>query len=207
MPNNHPIPRSRPKGSPYARAYGETTTNGTPVDALARKVEKELGRKPAVAYNRPAGSPLAAAQGATDPNGYPGISKTLDALRLAFSTPGGRGRVTKDKGLVLVACYDAGGNLLGTADAADIQSLSPGTPVQPATPQTTAPDPEHMTVGDPAAQPDPADVAKALRIVSAINKAVGGPAPRRVTKQGAKTRVTKAQTQRPGVLVMRRVDE
>lgn len=195
------IPRSRPKGSPNARAYGATSSDGTPLDAKARKVQKSFGWQPNPLAARPAGSPVAAVAGATDPNGYPGISKTLDALRLAFATPGGRGRVTKDKGVAQIACYDANGNLIGSVDAGNLTTFATASPAQSATTApaagaaSTAGDGTHA--GDPAVQA----VAKAQR--QRIMRAPTSTPKRPVVK----TRVRKSQTASPGVLVMRRIDD
>jgi len=172
MPYNpQDVPLYRPVNSPFAKKWGATTPSGTPVDDLARRVEKQLGRTQPVPADRPAGSPYARQYGPSDPAG---VAQSLATLRAAFSP--GPTRVRKAIKGPLTAVYDGNGKVYGVLDAdgnftevTDPTAPTPKTPpAAPAAPAAPAVDP----------------------VAAAVQKARAGTAARRqrVAKQMARGR-------------------
>jgi len=178
MPTNpQDVPLYRPINSPFARKWGATTPSGTPVDDLARKVEKQLGRTQPIPPERPAGSPYARQYGPSDPAG---VAQSLATLRAAFSPPGTR--VRKAKSGIMVPVFDQTGSLVGICDQADLMPLGSGP-----TPKTPPPAPAAPAPAAPAQDPVADAVAKAMRTRNARRAKVAKSmvtSPRRITARG-----------------------
>ncbi len=177
------IPKYRPAGSPLARAYGATNADGTPAKNVVRKSASRTAPKTnttkGVSPNERAGVAVVTKSAASQ-------AQTLEALRRAFNPPQTR-RVRKASGTPQVAVYDAQGNLIGTADQADIAPLASGTPVQPL--PTTPVDDVPTADGDPLVTA----VEKALRRrptarAKMAEKMAKGSAPLRFVARGGRGR-------------------
>lgn len=136
-----PIPKIRPVGSPLAKVYGATNSQGepksnvVPVEKSQRVPSRRDGMSPNEVVNgRPA-----------DDEGHRRSLAALTALHgpsIAQLERLQRVRKAKAK-TAQVAVFDANGNLIGTVDQADIVELAsttaPAKTAAPFTPSTTAP--------------------------------------------------------------------